>query len=121
MLTLKPHRSAIQGGQPLQTLTGYMVTVALAATIRMQHQHAASVSLLEFGQLAIGLYTQNPVQVEKIGITGQGHIPFKFLSATSRWSRVAVTPGSAISRWCRIESLTWYHHAPRTYRRYQPD
>lgn len=57
MLTLKPHRGTIQGGQPLQTLTGDMVTVALAATIRMQHQHPAPIRLLEFGQLTIGLHT----------------------------------------------------------------
>ena len=66
MLALESDRSAIQGSQSLQPLAGDQVVVLFAASIWMQHQHAAPVSLLELDQFAVWPYAKNLVEVQKI-------------------------------------------------------
>lgn len=75
MLTFESYGGAIQRGQSLQSLARDLVIVAIASSIRMQHQYAAPIGLLEFGQLAIGLYAKNSVEVKEIGFTSQVHTP----------------------------------------------
>lgn len=77
MLTFESYGGAIQRGQSLQSLACDLVIEAIASSIRMQHQYAASIGLLEFGQLAIGLYTKNSVEVKEIGFTSQVHTPLE--------------------------------------------
>src|SRR6185312_9458394 len=54
MLAFESYGGAIQRGQSLQALAGDQVVMVIPPPIRVQHQHAAPVGLLEFDQLAIG-------------------------------------------------------------------
>lgn len=81
MLAFESYGGAIQRGQSLQPLAGDQVVVVIAPPIRVQHQHAAPVGLLEFDQLAIGSYAKNPVQVKEIGFMGQIHTPLRIRPA----------------------------------------
>ena len=81
MLAFESYGGAIQRGQSLQALAGDQVVMVIPPPIRVQHQHAAPVGLLEFDQLAIGAHAKNSVQVKEIGIKGQVHTPLRIRPA----------------------------------------
>ena len=102
MLTFESYGGAIQRGQSLQSLACDLVVVAIASSIRVQHQYAASIGLLEFGQLAIGLHAKNSVKVKEIGFTSQVHTPLE-IRPVVLWQPVPATlrkhGGQVISPW----------------------
>ena len=71
MTTFEFHRRAVQCRELLQSLGGDDAYLISGSAVRMQDGYAATIGLLEFGQSAAGIQSQDLVQIEKIGLARQ--------------------------------------------------
>lgn len=107
VLVVERHCRTVQGRELLQPFGGNGVGVAIGPAVGMQHRHPAPVGALELDQPAVGVQSQDLVQIEKVGFAS--HV----VPLATRWRcddavRAVDVAGRIIAsmpRWCGLPGL----------------